>query len=104
MIIELSKEFYELAKSIDWSEIEEYIKFDDRNNTLELEDCDIMLDNHKGDYYIEDSVNALLSCIDAEVCRSGLSDDQNEVLLRGRQLYALYDGIYYSLPVKEDGE
>lgn len=102
MIIELSKEFYELAKTVDYTELGNHIKFDDEKNKIILDDCDIQIENNKGDYFAESNINVLLSCIDAEICMTGLSDDQNKVLPRGRQLYALYDSIYYSLPVKED--
>lgn len=101
MIMQFEDEYYKLLKSVDLTAIQDYIKLDDINHTLDLEECNIMLKDGNGDYFEESSVNVLLGCIDDEICMTGLSDDQNEVLPRGRQLYALYDGIYYSLPVKK---
>ena len=101
MIIELNDEFYALAKTVDFSYMGEHIKFDDEKNQIVLDDCDIKIKDYRGFYFIESSLSLFLSCITDEVCRSGLSDDQNEVLPRGRQLYALHDSIYYSLPVKK---
>ena len=48
------------------------------------------------------TINMLLDCIGDEVVSTGLSDDQEKVLPRGKELYQLYDSIYYSLPVNLD--
>ena len=69
-----------------------------------MDDCDIQIENYKVDFFSLAAIWVFLDCITTEIDMTGLSDDQSEVLPRGRQLYALYDGIYYSLPVKEDGE
>ena len=101
MIIELNDEFYALAKTIDFSDMGEHIKFDDKKSRIVLDDCDIGLKDYYGRTHYETALHCFMGCIITEIDMTGLSDDQNEVLPRGRQLYALYDGIYYSLPVKE---
>lgn len=101
MIIELNDEFYALAKTVDFSYMGEHIKFDDEHNRIVLDECDIERKDYYGESYYMTAIGCFLDCITTEIDMTGLSDDQNEVLPRGRQLYALHDGIYYSLPVKE---
>lgn len=102
MIIELNDEFYALAKTVDFSDMGEHIKFDDKKSRIVLDDCEILIENDEGGFFPLSAIGAFLDCITTEIDMTGLSDDQNEVLPRGRQLYALHDSIYYSLPVKED--
>lgn len=96
MKITLSAEMYKLIKSVDFEDIENDILFSDSENTIELEDRDISFRDMFGEEYKETPINAILMCIDAEITRTGLSDEQNEILPRGQQLYELYDSIYYS--------
>lgn len=100
MIIYLSDSAYNLAKSVDFSELGDSIQWNDRNNSIELDDKPIALLDYFDNEYEELPVQVLLECISDEVIQTGLSDDQNEVLPRGRELYTLYDSIYYSLPEK----
>lgn len=95
MIITFSEEQYKLIKSVDFTEIKKQIRFIDENHALEMNDSDYEFKDMFGEVYEMTPINALLMCIDAEITRSGLSDDQGAVLPRGHELYELYDSIYY---------
>jgi len=91
-----SEEKYRLLKTVNLSDLGEHIQFDDR-------ECSIILDEEKivrKDYFDKpfemSPLETLLDCISDEIVASGLSEDQEKVLPRGRELYELYDGVYYS--------
>ncbi len=98
MIIKLDKKSYELAKTVDFSELGDHIQFNDYELSIELDDEPVVLLDYFDNEYELSPIKVLLGCISDEVVLTGLTSDQNEVLPRGRELYALYDGIYYSLP------
>ena len=101
MVIWLDESAYNLAKSVDFSELDSHIRFDDSNNSIELDEEPIVQEDYFGKKFEEKPIWIMLGCISDEVVLSGLSPDQNKVLPRGRELYELYDSIYYSLPVKQ---
>ena len=101
MLIKLRKEAYILAKSIDFSELGNHIRFIDSDNSIELDDGSIVLRDYFDNEYEDLPIWVMLECISDEVATTGLSADQNEVLPRGRELYALYDSIYYNLPASD---
>ena len=97
MILFLDDNKYRLAKTIDFSEMQNAIVFNDENNSIELSDEKVVLKDFFDEEYKEDPINAMLDCISDEVVLTGLSEDQQNVLPRGSALYELYDSIYYSL-------
>lgn len=101
MVIWLDESAYNLAKSVDFSELDSHIRFNDSNNSIELDEEPIVQEDYFGKKFEENPIWIMLGCISDEVILSGLSADQNKVLPRGRELYNLYDSIYYSLPVKQ---
>ena len=96
MKIGFNDKFYNLIKSVDFSEIKNNIRFIDDEKAIEMPDESITLKDAFGDSFEETPIGALLNCIDSEITNTGLSLDQNEVLPRGRDLYELYDSILYS--------
>ena len=96
MKIGFNDKFYNLIKSVDFSEIKNNIKFIDDEKAIEMPDESITIKDAFGDSFEEAPIDALLNCIDSEITNTGLSLDQNEVLPRGRDLYELYDSILYS--------
>lgn len=99
MLISLKDDAYKLAKTVDFSDLEGHIRFNDKDSTIELNDERVRLHDYFDNEYEDFPIWVMLECISDEVIMSGLSADQNEVLPRGRELYALYDSIYYNLPV-----
>ena len=97
MIIKLDKKFYNLAKTVDFTELEDKIRFIDASFSIELDEVPVKLIDYLGEEFEKPSIDALLDCIGDEVVESGLSDDQNTILQRGQDLYNLYDIIYYNL-------
>lgn len=72
----LSKEYYDLLKSIDFSSFEFKITFNDDSLTFDTDD-----------------VFALQIALNYEISLNGMTDDQMECTEYGRELYALYDVI-----------
>lgn len=95
MKLGFSEEFYNLMKTVDFSDIEDRIVFIDDERAIEMEDEDVTFIDYYGKPFQESPINAILSCIDSEIVASGLSANQNTVLPRGRKLYELYDSILY---------
>lgn len=93
MIIKLTKSEYELAKTVNFSKMENHISFKE-NNEIEIDEKKMTLKDYLGDEYEESCINIFLDCITTEIDFTGLSDDQEEVLPRGRELYELHDSIY----------
>lgn len=93
MIIKLTKKEYELAKTVDFSEMENHISFRD-NNKIEVDDGKITLKDYKNEEFEQSCIGLFLECITTEIDFTGLSDNQEEVLPRGRELYELHDSIY----------
>ena len=77
--LNLSKENYDLAKSIDFSELLNRIAFDDEQHTSAVPEADM---------------DVFMVIISEEVDAKGLSEDQQEVTTYGRKLYRLYDEVY----------
>jgi len=102
MVIRFDEQMYDLAKSVDYSDLGKSIRFDDAKQIIELSDDVIITKDYFGTEHERAPIWIMLACISDEVERSGLSDDQEKVLPRGRALYELYDAIYYNLPVREE--
>lgn len=96
MKIRFSEKNYNLIKSVDISDIKDYIQFFDDERAIEMLDIDLEFVDYYGRSYNETPLGALLLCIDAEILASGISEDQNAILPRGQELYRLYDSILYS--------
>lgn len=97
MIIKLDEKYYNLAKTVDFSEIGENIRFIDASYSIELDEAPIVFEDYFGEKFEKPAIDAMLGCIGDEVVASGLSDDENTILPRGQDLYNLYDIIYYNL-------
>lgn len=69
---------YSIAMGIDFSHMGDTIKFVDNENTIETSDT-----------------RELLLTINDEIVEKGLTEDQEFANEYGRQLYSLYDEIYY---------
>ena len=74
-MIKLDKKSYDLLRSIDLSEMEGIITFNDDDMSFETED-----------------LRLLQIILNEEIVTKGMKD-QNEVTEHGRALYALYDAI-----------
>lgn len=83
MTFVLNKAQYVLAKTIDYSEMNGSLKFNDVSLSISMPN---------------DQVSLFEVLISEEVDRRGLSDDQNKVLPIGRRLYDLYDTVYAQIP------
>lgn len=86
MTFTLSKEQYDLLKSINFAEIKDSVSFDDASLSIVV---------------AAEKVRTFQVIIDEEIDVKGLSDDQEQVTPYGRRLYALYDAIYAQIH-KED--
>lgn len=93
MLIKLTKSEYELAKTVDFSKMENYMSFRE-NDEIEIDEGKMILKDYIGEEYEESCINVFLDCITTEIDFTGLADNQNEVLSRGRALYDLHDNIY----------
>ncbi len=74
----LSQFNYELLKTIDLSEMNESIKFNDADKTIET-----------------NNVRLLQIILTEEIATRGMQKGQEQCNDYGRQLYSLYDEIYY---------
>ena len=79
MKFKLDKEQYRLLKQLDFSEIGSSVEFLDDETSVSVADSDVRL---------------FRVIITEEIDANGLTDDQNDVLPYGRQLYAIHDSIY----------
>lgn len=82
MTFTLTKEQYELAKSIDFSELAEGIRFSDTELSLTVP---------------PESLRLFQVLISEEIDVKGFSDNQEKVTPYGRRLYALYDAVYATI-------
>jgi hypothetical protein len=79
MTFSLSKDQYNLLKTIDFTEIKKSVRFHDGENEVEVK---------------REAIRLFQVIISEEIDRNGLTDDQDDVTPKGRKLYALYDAIY----------
>lgn len=77
--LNLSKENYDLAKTIDFSELLNRVVFNDEQHSITVPAADM---------------DIFMVIISEEVDMKGLSEDQQEVTPYGRKLYSLYDEVY----------
>ena len=97
MKIYLSEEFYNLAKSVDFSDISDRIIFNDQDKEVDVDERPIIKTDFFGEKYEASPITVMLGCISDEVINSGMSSDQQKILPRGKALYNLYDNIYDNL-------
>ena len=76
--ISLSREQFNLLKSVDFSEMNDSIFFNDK-------DCEVSTDN----------LWLLQTILTEEITTQGLTPDRQNVTKHGEALEALYDEIYY---------
>lgn len=74
----LSPNLYELLKTINLSEMDNDILFDDNNSSIKTSNADL-----------------LLTIITENITVFGMDENQNMPTEYGRELYRLYDEIYY---------
>ena len=96
MVIQFNNESYKLLKTVDVIQLANHIKFNDQAQSVELDEEPVFLLDYFDNKYESTPLKVLLDCIADEVAVSGLTSNQEEVLPRGRELYALYDDIYYN--------
>lgn len=75
-VFSMTRENYELLKSIDFSEMGDTVVFDDATATMSTSDYGL-----------------LQVIINEEIAGPGMDEDQNQCNARGRALYALYDEL-----------
>ncbi len=78
-VLNLSKENFDLAKHIDFSELLDRVQFNDERCIVTIPKSDI---------------DTFMVIISEEIDVNGLSEDQEEVTSYGRKLYQLYDEVY----------
>ena len=98
----LNRKTYELAKTVDYSEMGNSIAFNDSESSIEVSDKDITLRDYFGEEFKESPIDVMLDCISDEVVATGMTEDQERILPRGRELYDLYDSIYYAIQRAEN--
>lgn len=84
--LNVSKENYDLAKSIDFSELLNRVMFNDEQHSIAVRKTDI---------------DIFMVIISEEIDMKGLTEDQQDVTPHGRRLYELYDEVY-ALKHKQD--
>ena len=77
-VYKLSQENYELLKTLDLSEMKDSILFNDANKTIET-----------------NNIRLLQIILTEEIAVKGMHKGQEQCNDYGRQLYSLYDELYY---------